>query len=83
MGATTTLLTGWACGKACGLGMLHNLVIPLTIIFTIANALAPTIADGGSWYKIFFTMGILSAISGLCLIFLPEVASMLFKTVQV
>ena len=65
------------------LGMLHNMVIPLTIIFTIANALAPTIADGGSWYKIFFTMGILSAISGLCLIFLPEVASMLFKTVQV
>ncbi len=64
------------------LGMLHGLVLPLVIIFTIANAIAPTIADGGSWYKVFFTLGILSAISGICLILLPEVASLLFKTVQ-
>jgi archaeal flagellar protein FlaJ len=64
------------------LGMLHSLVLPLVIIFTIANSLAPTIADGGSWYKMFFTLGVLAAVSGLCMIFIPEAASMLFKTVQ-
>ncbi len=64
------------------LGMLHSLVLPLVIIFTIANSIAPTIADGGSWYKMFFTLGILSGISGICMILLPEMASVLFKTVQ-
>ena len=64
------------------LGMLHSLVLPLVIIFTISDALAPTIADGGSWYKMFFNLGILAVISGLCMILLPGVASLLFKTVQ-
>jgi archaeal flagellar protein FlaJ len=66
-----------------GLGILHTLVLPLVIIFTVANSLAPSVADGGSWYKIFFTLGVLSAISGICLVFIPEIAATLFKSVQV
>jgi archaeal flagellar protein FlaJ len=65
-----------------GLSTLHSLVLPLVIIFTIANALAPSVADGGSWYKILFTLAILAAISGCCLLFLPGIAGMLFKSVQ-
>jgi archaellum biogenesis protein FlaJ (TadC family) len=65
-----------------GLGMLHTLVLPLVIIFTIANSLAPTVVDGGSWYKIFFNLAILAGVSGICMIFIPQLAAALFKTVQ-
>jgi archaeal flagellar protein FlaJ len=66
-----------------GLTLLHSMVLPLVLIFTVANSLAPTIADGGSWYKVFFNLGIMSAISGLCLVFLPPMAAMLFSSVKV
>jgi archaeal flagellar protein FlaJ len=66
-----------------GLGMLHNLVLPLVIVFTIANAFAPSIADGGSWYKTLFALGLLCAISGICMVFIPQIAATLFKSVQV
>jgi archaeal flagellar protein FlaJ len=65
-----------------GLTMLHTMVLPLVIVFTVANSLAPTIADGGSWYKVFFNLGIMSAVSGLCLAFLPEIATMLFSSIK-
>jgi archaeal flagellar protein FlaJ len=66
-----------------GLGILHQLVLPLVIVFTVANALAPSVCDGGSWYKVFFNLGILCIISGACMVFLPEIAGTLFKSVQV
>jgi archaeal flagellar protein FlaJ len=65
-----------------GLGILHTLVLPLVIIFTVANALAPTIADGGSWYKLLFNFSIVALISGLCLIFLPQLAGLVFASVK-
>jgi archaeal flagellar protein FlaJ len=66
-----------------GLGLLQTMVLPLVLIFTVANSLAPTISDGGSWYKVFFNLGIMSAISGLCLAFLPGIATMLFSSVKI
>jgi len=65
-----------------GLELMSSLVIPLVLIFTIANAITPSLADGGSWYKIFFNLGITAAISGASLIFLPAVAQALFKSAQ-
>jgi archaeal flagellar protein FlaJ len=65
-----------------GLNMLHTMVLPLVLIFTVSNALAPTIADGGSWYKVFFNLGLMAAISGLCLAFLPNVAAVLFQSIK-
>ena len=65
-----------------GLELLHNLVLPLVVIFTVANAIAPAIADGGSWYKILHNLSFTAAISGACLIFLPAMAGALFKSVQ-
>jgi len=66
-----------------GLEMLSSLVIPLVIIFTIANSLAPAIADGGSWYKILYNLGIMSIISGACLVLLPGIAGMLFSSIKI
>ncbi len=65
-----------------GLELMNSMVLPLVIIFTIANALAPSIADGGSNYKILYNLGITAAISGASLVFLPAVAGMLFKSIQ-
>ena len=65
-----------------GLEIMHSLVIPLVIIFTVANAIAPTIADGGSKYKIMFNMGITASISGISLLILPTLAAALFQSAQ-
>ena len=65
-----------------GLELMHSLVVPLVLIFTVANAVAPSIADGGSNYKILHNLAITAAISGASLVFLPTLASMLFKSVQ-
>jgi archaeal flagellar protein FlaJ len=66
-----------------GMAMLQSVVMPLVIIFTITNAMAPTLAEGGSWYKVFFHLGITAAISGFCLLLLPEMAAVLFQTVKI
>ena len=65
-----------------GLQMVQGLVIPLVLIFTAANAIVPTIAEGGGKYKILSNIGIMSAISGVSLIVLPMVAETLFKSVS-
>ncbi|MFH1651017.1 MAG: hypothetical protein ABID87_02775 [Chloroflexota bacterium] len=66
-----------------GLEVMHNMVVPLVLVFTIADAVAPSLADGGSWYKILHNLSFTAAISGLCLIFLPVMAEALFKSVQI
>jgi len=65
-----------------GLGLIHSLVLPLVLVFTVANALAPSVADGGSRWKICYNLSITMAISGACLAFLPSVASTLFSSIQ-
>ncbi len=64
-----------------GLDMMHNLVVPLVLIFTIANAITPSLADGGSKFKILSNLGLTSAISGIALLALPVLAETLFKSV--
>lgn len=64
-----------------GLTVMQHLVLPLVIIFTIADAIVPAVADGGSKYKILSNLGITSAISGVCLIILPVLAGAIFKSV--
>jgi len=65
-----------------GLEIMHDMVVPLVLIFTVANAIAPSLADGGSKYKIFFNMGITAGISGASLLILPTLAEVVFKTAQ-
>ncbi len=64
-----------------GLELMHQLVLPLVLIFTVANAIVPSVADGGSRYKILSNLGITAAISGVCLMVLPALASSLFTSV--
>jgi len=65
-----------------GLELMQTLVLPLVLIYTVINAIVPSIADGGSRYKILYNLGITGAISGASLIFLPTMADALFKSVQ-
>jgi len=64
-----------------GLEIMQHMVLPLVIIFTIANAIVPALAEGGTRYKILSNLGITATISGLCLIILPKAAGMLFNSV--
>jgi len=66
-----------------GLEIMHTLVIPLVLIFTVANALAPTIADGGSKFKVLYNLAFTAAVSGVSLAFLPSIAAALFQSIQV
>ncbi|MDY6918148.1 MAG: hypothetical protein SVP26_09455 [Chloroflexota bacterium] len=65
-----------------GLEFMHGMVLPLVLVFTVANALAATIADGGSRWKLLYDLGITGAISGACLVFLPPVAASVFSSIQ-
>jgi flagellar protein FlaJ len=65
-----------------GLELMHNMVMPLVLIFTVANAIVPSLAEGGSKYKILSNMGITAVISGVCLLALPELATSLFTSVS-
>jgi flagellar protein FlaJ len=65
-----------------GLELMHQLVMPLVLIFTVANAIVPSLADGGSKYKILCNLGLTAAISGLCLLILPSMANALFASVS-
>jgi len=66
-----------------GLDLLQRLVLPLVLIFTVANALAPIIADGGSRWKIIYNLSLTSSISGVSLVLLPKLAAMLFRSIQI
>jgi len=50
-----------------GLELMHSLVMPLVLIFTVSNAIAPTIAEGGSKLKILNNLAVTAAISGISL----------------
>jgi archaeal flagellar protein FlaJ len=65
-----------------GLEMMQHLILPLVLIFTVANAVVPVLAEGGSKYKILSNLGITSAISGVLVLVLPKLAGLLFTTVS-
>lgn len=75
-------VSSFASFNFSGLELMNNMVMPLVVVFTIANALAPTIADGGSRYKIFYSLGITAIVSGIGLLILPKAANMLFSSIK-
>jgi flagellar protein FlaJ len=74
-------LTSFSSFNLSGLALMHQLVIPLVLIYTVADSIVPVLAEGGSKLKIFSNLAIMSAISGICLIILPALASTLFASV--
>jgi flagellar protein FlaJ len=75
-------LTSFTSFNISGLELMHNMVIPLVLVLTVANALAPSIAEGGSKYKILNNLAITAAVSGICLLLLPALANALFMSVS-
>jgi flagellar protein FlaJ len=75
-------LSSFSSFNLSGLELMHHMVLPLVLIFTVANAIVPALAEGGSKMKIFSNLGITAAISGACLIILPALASTLFTSVS-
>ncbi len=74
-------LTSLSTFNLSGLETMNHLVIPLVLMFTVADAIVPTLAEGGSKLKIFSNLGITAAISGVCLVLLPKIAGTLFQSV--
>jgi len=75
-------MSSFASFNISGLELMHNMVMPLVLIFTVANAIAPSIADGGSKYKILSNLVITASISGVSLLILPTLAETLFTSVS-
>jgi len=75
-------LSSFSSFNLSGLELMHTMVMPLVLIFTVANAIVPSLAEGGSKYKILSNLTITAAISGLCLLILPELANSLFTSVS-
>jgi flagellar protein FlaJ len=75
-------VTSFSSFNLSGLELMHNMVIPLVFVFTIANAITPSLAEGGSKYKILSNLGMTAAISGISLLVLPMLADSLFTSVS-
>lgn len=58
--------------------MLYKFTFSVIIILTISNTLVVKIVEGGGNYKLFFYGGLMSGISGLCMILIPQVVSRVF-----
>jgi Archaeal flagella assembly protein J len=65
-------------GAGMQLDILHSMVIVLIVVFTGANAFAIKATEGGHSYKFLFYLSIMLAISGVSLVFVPQLASMIF-----
>jgi len=76
-------VSGFSSFNFAGLDFLHTLVMPLVIVFTLANALAPSIAEGGTRYKILYNLGITAGISGISLAFLPVLVNIMFSSIEI
>jgi len=81
-GHGTPSVSAFTSFNVAGLEFMQNMVVPLLIVFTLANALAPTIADGGSKWKVLYDLGITGAVSGATVILVPSMAAALFSGIQ-
>jgi flagellar protein FlaJ len=75
-------LSSFTSFNMSGLQLMHHMVLPLVLVFTVANAIVPVVAEGGSKIKVLSNLGITATISGLALIVLPIIAKTLFTSVS-
>jgi len=75
-------MSAFSSFNLAGLELMHSMVIPLVLIFTVANAIAPSMAEGGSKYKILNNLTMTASISGISLLILPALANALFTSVS-
>lgn len=79
---STPMATSFNTFNYSGIDVMQHMIVPLVLIFTVSNALAPSVADGGSRCKFFYNLAINAVISGVWLATLPGMANMLFESVQ-
>ncbi len=60
------------------LPILYKLTFSVIIFLTFSNTLVVKIVEGGGNYKLFFYGGLMSGISGLCLLLIPPVVARIF-----
>ncbi|MCQ1536960.1 archaellar assembly protein FlaJ [Methanosarcina sp. KYL-1] len=61
------------------LPFLCKFTFAVVIILTISNTLVVKIVEGGGNYKLFFYGGVMSGISGICMIIIPPIVSNVFS----
>ncbi|MCL0093668.1 archaellar assembly protein FlaJ [Dehalococcoidia bacterium] len=64
-----------------GLHLLNTLVVPVILVLTAVNAVAPKMADGGHNCKLFYNLSITMGMSGACLIMVPHLTAIIFAGV--
>ena len=75
-------VTSFTSFNFAGLELMRSMLLPLVFVFTFSDAIAPSIADGGSRYKILYNLGITAVITGASLLTLPTLAEILFRSAQ-
>lgn len=80
--SASSTVAGLASFNFGGLQMLSSMLVPLTLVFTVSNALVPTFVEGGSRYKFCYNFAFTAVITGLALIALPPMADMLFNVIN-
>lgn len=81
--ASSTTVTSMTSFNFGGLDMLKSMLLPLVIVFTIADAVAPSIAEGGNKLKFCYNFAFTAAITGIGLVGLPPLAESLFGVIKV
>ena len=80
-GAATAATGGFFTFDFAELHLLNTLVVPVILVLTVVNAVAPKVADGGHNSKLFYNLSITMALSGACMIMVPRLAEIIFAGV--
>ncbi|MDD5093395.1 MAG: hypothetical protein PHV74_03310 [Dehalococcoidia bacterium] len=79
--ASSSAVGGYFSFNFAGLQLLTSLVMPVIIVLTVVNAMAPKLAEGGHKCKFFYNLSITMCMSGICLIIVPYLVTMVFGSV--
>ncbi len=63
------------------LAFLRWLLIPVVLVMSVVNAIAPQVAEGGHGHKMFYNLGITLFTGGMAMVIAPRLASMIFQIV--
>ncbi|MFA4835245.1 MAG: hypothetical protein WC749_04150 [Dehalococcoidia bacterium] len=79
--SSSSAIGGYFSFNFAGLQLLTSLLMPVIIILTVVNAVAPKVADGGHKCKLFYNLAITMCMSGACLLTVPYLVSIIFGSV--
>ena len=80
--ATSSAVGSFLAFDFAGLQLLNALVVPVILVLTAVNAVAPKMADGGHNSKLLYNLSITMGLSGACLIMVPHLTAIIFAGVR-